>query len=146
MTRITLYGQHETPFTRKVERTLRFKKLEYTLCEPESPEDFRRWSPETGLLPAAEVDGEHMHDSGHIISRLDELFPQPPLLADDPKIADAQRRLEDWCDETFFFYWLRWNRLREQEAMKRAHAQRTFNAVCAEVLSNHPTSLGLFSA
>jgi len=116
MPQITLYGPRQAPFVVKVECALRLKKLDYELVEPRGPEDYRRWSPETGLLPAIDLAGERVHDSTRIVERIDELFPEPPLLADDPKLAAAQRRLEDWCDETFFFYWLRWQRLRDQEA------------------------------
>ena len=116
MARITLYGPRGVPFTLKVERALRMKKLPYTVVEPQGPEDYRRWNPETGLLPLLEVDDERVHDSTRIVVRLDELFPEPPILSTDPKLADAQRRLEEWCDETFFFYWLRWDRLQKQEA------------------------------
>ena len=115
MAEITLYGP-QAPFTVKVERALRFKGLAYELVEPQGPEDYRRWNPETGLLPAMRVDGELVHDSTRIVEYLDERFPEPPLLSSDPKTADAQRRLEDWCDETFFFYWLRWTRLRDAAA------------------------------
>lgn len=122
MPRITLYGPREAPFTVKVERALRFKKLAYELQEPRGPEDYRRWSPETGLLPVLDVEGERVHDSTRILERLDEHFPEPPLLAADPKVGETQRRLEDWCDETFFFYWLRWRRLRDEEASRPPRA------------------------
>jgi glutathione S-transferase len=89
-------------------RALHLKRLAFELHEPETPEDYRRWNPETGLLPLLEVDGERVHDSTAILLRLDELFPEPPLLASDPRTATAQRRLEEWADESFFWYWLRW--------------------------------------
>jgi glutathione S-transferase len=118
MAEITLYGPPQAPFTVKVERALRLKGLDYELLEPQTPEDYRRWNPETGLLPVVLFGEERVHDSTRILERLDELYPKPPLLSDDPKLADAQRRLEDWCDETFFFYWLRLQRQRalEEEA------------------------------
>ncbi len=122
MTEITLYGPSQAPFTIKVERALRLKGLDYELVEPTSPEDYRRWNPETGLLPLIQFGEERVHDSTRILERLDELYPEPPLLSDDPKLAEAQRRLEEWCDETFFFYWLRLQRQRAVEA--EAPAQR----------------------
>ena len=104
MAGITLYGPAEAPFTVKVERALQLKGVEYLLVAPESPEDYRRWNPETGLLPVLDRDGERVHDSTRILEWLDERYPNPPLLSSDPKLAEAQRRLEEWCDETFFFY------------------------------------------
>jgi glutathione S-transferase len=116
MPEVTLYGPRDTPFVEKVERALRLKKLDYELVEPASPEDYRRWNPDTGLLPVARIGDERVADSTRILERLDQVFPEPPLLSADPKLAEAQRRLEDWCDETFFFYWLRWRRIYEAEA------------------------------
>jgi glutathione S-transferase len=109
---IHLYGPGAAPFTEKVVLARRLKRLPYAHHEPQSPDDYRRWNPATGMLPLLEIDGERVHDSTAILLRLDELFPDPPLLASDPRSAAAQRRLEEWADESFFWYWLRWQRLR----------------------------------
>jgi glutathione S-transferase len=106
MTQITLYGPREVPFTLKVELALALKKLEFTVRVPRGPEDYRRWSPETGLLPVIDVDGTRVHDSSAILDYLDQRFPEPPLQSSDPKVASSQRRLESWTEETFFFYWM----------------------------------------
>jgi glutathione S-transferase len=103
-----LYGLRAAPFTEKVVRGLHLKRLAFELHEPQTPEDYRRWNPETGLLPLLDLDGERVHDSTAILLRLDERFPEPPLLASNPRTALAQRRLEEWADESFFWYWLRW--------------------------------------
>lgn len=115
-TRITLYGVRLTPFTIKVERALRWKGLAFTTEEPKSPEDFRRWSPKNGLLPVIEIDGTRVQDSAAILDLLDERFPEPPLLAPDPKLAREQRQLELWVGETFFYNLQRWVRTRLGEA------------------------------
>lgn len=107
---IVVYGPPQAPFTDKVLRALTLKKLEHTLVEPSGPEDYRRWSPETGMLPVADLDGERVADSARILDRLDELYPEPPLVAADPKVAESQRRLEIWAEQTFFFYWDRFLR------------------------------------
>ncbi len=112
--KIVLYGPAAAPFTEKVRRALLFKRLPFELREPAGPEDYRRWSPETGLLPVIEIDGERVADSTAILYRLDELFPHPPLLAADPRTAEQQRQLEDWADESFLWHFLRWQRM-EQE-------------------------------
>ncbi len=123
--KIVLYGPAQTPFTEKVRRGLVLKQLDFELREPSGPEDFRRWSPETGLLPVLTIDSERIADSTAILLRLDERFPNPPLLAPEPKIAAQQRQLEEWADESFLFYFLRWQRIRQQrEAAEAASAQR----------------------
>ncbi len=115
--KIVLYGPAQTPFTEKVRRALELKQLAYELREPSGPDDYRRWSPETGLLPVLTIGGDRIADSTTILLRLDELFPQPPLLAAEPKTATQQRQLEDWADESFLFYFLKWQRIqREREA------------------------------
>lgn len=103
-----LYSPRAMPFTEKVGRALRVKQLVFELVEPKSPEDYRRFSPETGLLPVLEVDGARIPDSAAILDYLDEHFPEPPLISVDPRVAREQRRLERWIDETFPFYILRW--------------------------------------
>jgi glutathione S-transferase len=100
------------PYTEKAGRGLRVKRLPFELVEPKSPDDYRRLSPETGLLPVLELDGQRIPDSSAILDFLDERFPEPPLLSADPRVAREQRRLEGWIDETFSFYILRWVRAR----------------------------------
>ncbi len=112
---ITLYGPRTSPFTEKVVRALALKRLAFELCEPTSPEDYRRWNPRTGLLPVIDIDGERVADSTTILLRLDERFPEPPLLARDLRTAAAQLRLVSWVDESFFWYWMRWQRIRSDE-------------------------------
>jgi glutathione S-transferase len=111
-----LYGLRAAPFTEKVVRALRLKRLPFELHEPETAEDYRRWNPETGLLPLLDLGGERVHDSTAILLRLDERFPDPPLLASDPRTAAAQRRLEEWADVSFFWYWLRWQGTQPQSS------------------------------
>jgi glutathione S-transferase len=106
--KITLYGPAVAPFTEKVRRALVLKGLEFELREPSGPEDYRRWSPETGLLPVAAIGEERVHDSTAILWRLEALFPEPPLLSADPVVAEQQRQLEDWADESFMWYFRRW--------------------------------------
>jgi len=110
--RITVYAPELTPYTIKVTCALRFKGLPYQIEEPRSAEDYRRWSPENGLLPVIDVDGTRVQDSAAILDLIEERFPDPPLLARDPKVAREQRRLESWVTETFFFHMFRWVRSR----------------------------------
>ena len=53
---IVVYGPAEAPFVEKVVRALALKKLTHRVVEPEGPEDYRRWNPETGLLPVMQLD------------------------------------------------------------------------------------------
>lgn len=108
--KIVVYGPARAPFVTKVGKALRWKGLAHELVEPSGPEDFRRWSPETGLLPVLDADGTRIAHSERILDWLDEHHPDPPLVARDPRTARAQRALEHWTGETFYYYWLRWLR------------------------------------
>jgi hypothetical protein len=90
--KITLYGPTRIPFTEKVRRALLYKGLEFDLMEPSGPEDYRRWNPRTGLLPVLEIDGQIYPDSTDILFKLDESFPDPPLLSSDARISAQQKQ------------------------------------------------------
>jgi glutathione S-transferase len=121
--RIVLYGPPFTPYTVKVQRALALKKLPFELVVPGSQEDYRRWSPETGLLPVLEVEGRRVQDSTRILDFLDERFPEPALLSSDPRVAREQRGLEVWISETFDFYVMRWIRARFAGAPRQPASQ-----------------------
>ncbi|MGH7286637.1 MAG: glutathione S-transferase N-terminal domain-containing protein, partial [Myxococcota bacterium] len=65
--RITLYGPAATPYTIKVVRALHWKRVSFGLEEPKQPEDFKRWSPQNGLLPVIDLDGTRVQDSVAIL-------------------------------------------------------------------------------
>ena len=108
---IILYGPAQAPFTEKCRRALILKGLEFELREPSGPEDYVRWSPETGLLPVMRIDEELISDSTNILLKLDEVYPEPPLLSPDPTVAGQQRKLENWADESFLWYFQQWLRM-----------------------------------
>jgi glutathione S-transferase len=110
MSQITLFGSRLSPFVEKVARALQLKRLGFREVDVKSPFDLRRWNPTTGKMPVLELDGERIYDSTFILRRLDEVAPEPPLFAEDPATAAAQRLLEDWSDESLYWYLmaLRW--------------------------------------
>jgi glutathione S-transferase len=118
--KLVLYGHADTPFTEKCRRGLAFKGLDYEFHVSSGPEDVRRWSPVTGLLPVLKVDDELVSDSTNILLRLDAIRPEPALLSPDPFIAAQQKSLEDWADESFLWYWQEWFRLERELAAPRA--------------------------
>jgi glutathione S-transferase len=109
--KIVVYGPPGSPFVEKVFLGLAFKGFGGAeLMAPQSAEDYRRWNPETGLLPVMDFEGARVPDSSRIFDWLDRRFPEPPLVARDAWVARQQRQLESWIGETFFFYWVRWLR------------------------------------
>jgi glutathione S-transferase len=108
--RIVLFGSRVSPFVEKIVRALGLKNEGFELVEPRRPAQFHQWNPQTAKMPVLEIDGERIVDSTFIARRLDELFPQPPLLSPIAIVAAAQRLLEDWSDESLYWYamTLRW--------------------------------------
>jgi glutathione S-transferase len=106
-----VFGSRLSPFVEKVVRALSVKGIAFRLEEPRSPRDFARWNPQTRKMPAVTLDGQHLYDSTFIIRRLDELVPAPPLVSPDGLTAANQRLLEDWADESLYWYGmaLRWS-------------------------------------
>ena len=104
-----LLGFRISPFVEKVARGLRYKKIDFEEVLPSSPFELRKWGP-TGKMPVLELDGERIYDSTFILRRIDESVPEPPLFASDPRTAALQRLLEDWSDESLYWYTmaLRW--------------------------------------
>lgn len=104
MAQLLLFGFPMSPFVVKVARALAWKKLDWKLVEPRTPLDMRRWNPETGKMPVLEISGERIFDSTFILRRLDAIEPEPALFARAPAAASAQRLLEDWSDESLYWY------------------------------------------
>jgi glutathione S-transferase len=122
---ITLYGPPRAPFTEKCRRALLLKGVAFELREPAGREDYARWSPKTGMLPVLAIGQEWISDSTDILLHLDARFPEPPLLAPDPKVAAQQRSLEDWIDETCLWHFQRWLRLEERNPPREAPQGRS---------------------
>ena len=108
---ITLYGAARVPYTEKVRRALLYKRIDFGFQEPTCNEDYQRWNPKSGMLPVLHVGDEVIEDSTQILFALDARYPDPPLLAPDPMVASQQRQLEDWADESFLWYWMKYRRL-----------------------------------
>src|SRR5512140_3858000 len=108
---VRVFGSRLSPFVEKVVRALALKRAPYALVDVRGPGDFRRWNPQTGKMPVLDVDGDRTYDSTFILRKLDALVPEPALFDADPAIAARQRFLEDWSDESLYWYGmgLRWS-------------------------------------
>lgn len=101
---IILYGVRTSPFVEKVYRGLLLKQLPFQLQQPRLPREVRRHNPTTGKMPALDLDGQRLFDSTLILRALNVYKPIPPLLDSDPSIAVQQQLLEDWADESLYWY------------------------------------------
>ena len=57
-----------------------------------------------GKVPALDHDGRFIGDSTDIAHYLEEKFPEPPLLPKDPAARALVHVLEDWADESLYFF------------------------------------------
>jgi maleylacetoacetate isomerase len=87
-----LYTNQRNSAGERVRIALNLKGLDYDYVSvPALPDgEYRRLNPQ-GLMPALEVDGRIIAQSGAILSFLDEGWPDPPLLPADP-ILRAEAR------------------------------------------------------
>jgi glutathione S-transferase len=124
--RVQLFGSRLSPFVEKVARALELKRVAFTLVPPRMPADFKRWNPQTGKMPVLDVDGARTYDSSFILRHLDASIPEPPLFDGDPAVAARQSLLEDWSDESLYWYGmgLRWS---------DANAAATVDQVVADI-------------
>jgi glutathione S-transferase len=101
----TLYQFAASPFCDKVRRILRFKGIEFVTHEwpiAEAGEIAKKNA--AGKLPILEIDGRTIADSTDIALELEALHPTPPLLPENPRDRALVIALEDWADESLYFY------------------------------------------
>ena len=130
----TLFGSRLSPFVEKAARALEMKGIAFDLVPPKSPGDFKKWNPATGKMPVLEVDGERIHDSTFILRRLDEIAPDPPLYATDATAAAKQRFVEDWSDESLYWYCMAFRWAPENQAASAAQIASTLPAFLRPLL------------
>jgi glutathione S-transferase len=102
---ITLYQFEISPFCDKVRRILNVKNVPYTCVDPRLNElsAFKKKSP-AGRLPVLDHDGRIVTDSTDIAHYLEAAFPNPALVPTDPRHAAEAAILEDWADESLYFF------------------------------------------
>jgi glutathione S-transferase len=106
---IVLHQLEESPFCDKIRRALNWKRIPYTIHEVpllEALTSFKKVNP-IGKVPALDVDGRIVADSTDIAYYLDERWPERPLLPRDPAERALCHFLEDWADESLYFYEMR---------------------------------------
>ena len=105
MTRPILYQFRISPFCDKVRRAMVLKGIAWDTIEvPLIPSaKFKAISP-TGKFPAVDFAGEIIVDSTNILDHLERLVPAPPLYPADPRDRADAHLLEDWADESLYFF------------------------------------------
>lgn len=106
---LTLYQFEISPFCDKVRRILNVKRVPYRIEEvpPSKTLSVVRKKNPAGKLPFVVDDGRTVADSTDIAWYLDERYPEPKLIPDDPRERALCHVLEDWADESLYFYEMR---------------------------------------
>ncbi|TNF83372.1 glutathione S-transferase family protein [Pseudomonas sp. ICMP22404] len=102
---ITIYQFESSPLCEKVRRILGYKGIEYQIHEVDrsKAQELKHVSP-FGKFPAIDDDGVSVCDSTDIAYYLDNKFAQRPLIPADPILAAQMHIIEDWADESLYFY------------------------------------------
>jgi glutathione S-transferase len=102
---IKLHQFELSPFCDKVRRVLRHKRVPFEVVEvAPSRAPFIAAKNPAGKLPFIEHDGRVVADSSDIVRHLERTFPDPPLVPRDPRQRALSHLLEDWADESLYFY------------------------------------------
>ena len=104
---ITLYQFSTSPFTEKVRRALNYKGLGFEVHEVARAKvaggDYKHVSP-TGKFPAIQDGDRAVWDSTDIVRHLEQAHGGPPLIPSSPRDAALAHAIEEWADESLYFY------------------------------------------
>ncbi|MFT3765025.1 MAG: glutathione S-transferase family protein [Minicystis sp.] len=106
---IVLYQFEISPFCDKIRRILNHKKVPYRTEEIPllgTMTTLRRINP-IGKVPCIDDGGHLVADSSDIARYLEEKYPSPALYPSSPKDRALCHVLEDWADESLYFYEVR---------------------------------------
>ncbi len=121
MAKIIVYGFRGSPYVEKVITALDYKSLSlsWSIEMMKTPAAIKRKSPITQKMPAVNLDGVMFYDSTFILRELEKRHPAPSLWSSNDYVAAQQRQLEDWCDESLYWYIMamRWQRENADKAI-----------------------------
>ena len=106
---LTLYQFEISPFCDKIRRILNVKHVPYAIEEVPPTKTLsvvRKLNP-AGKLPFLVADGTVVADSTDIAYWLEARYPEPRLVPEDPRERGLCHVLEDWADESLYFYEMR---------------------------------------
>lgn len=107
---LTLYQFEISPFCDKIRRVLHVKRVPYRTHEVgliEAQMGYRKVNPVGKVPTIVEDDGTVVADSTDIAYHLERRHPTPPLIPSDPRERALVHILEDWADESLYFYEVR---------------------------------------
>ena len=99
---ITIYQFEVSPFCDKVRRACNYKNLPFEV-EEVSLLGAGKYS-SARKLPVIDHDGERVEDSTQILHYLEKIRPEPALFPQEPGELALCNILEDWADESLYYY------------------------------------------
>ena len=106
---LRLYQFEISPFCDKIRRSLRYKGVPFEVVNipvASSVVAIRRVNP-VGKLPCLDLDGRLIADSTNIAEAIEDAFPDPPLYPSGKRERALVHVLEDWADESLYYYEMR---------------------------------------
>ena len=102
---ITLYQFKSSPLCEKVRRIMNYKGVPFEIHEVDRMQAaaLKDVSP-FGKFPAIKDGDTPVCDSTDIAYHLEENYPQKPLVPSDEKLRAQMHIVEDWADESLYFY------------------------------------------
>ena len=102
---LTLHQYNQSPFNQKIQRMLNYKGVpfEEVYWRIADRSKVLKVSP-SGKLPALEHDGKVIVDSTDMAYYIEKTFPEHPLVPSSPKQRGLVHAIEDWADESLYFY------------------------------------------
>ncbi|MGK0499553.1 MAG: glutathione S-transferase [Oceanicoccus sp.] len=103
--KLVLHQYQVSPFAAKVRRAMYFKALDFDVVNYglSGAGKIKKLNP-TGKAPVLEHQGKFIPDSTTIIDYLETLNPANPLMPADPLLKAQAHIIEDWADESLYFY------------------------------------------
>ena len=105
---LILHQYHMSPFNEKIRRMLNVKGVPYEdkVWRITDRGKVVKLNP-IGKLPALEHDGRVVCDSTDVAHYIESTFPEPPLIPAEPALKGMVHVIEDWADESLYFYEMR---------------------------------------
>lgn len=103
--RLVLHQYQVSPFAAKVRRAFYYKGIDFEVQNYglAAVGRIKKFSP-SGKLPVLAHAGQWIVDSTDIIHHIEDHYPDNPILPLEPRLRAQAHILEDWADESLYFY------------------------------------------
>ncbi|WOD18588.1 glutathione S-transferase family protein [Paraburkholderia kirstenboschensis] len=105
MPAVILHQWERSPFCAKVRKVMSHKGIEFSVVNYNGLLGRRAAAlSAVGQLPVLDYEGERIQDSTDILAFLETRVPVPSVVPTDPRSRAMAMIIEDWADESLFWY------------------------------------------